>query len=412
VAAALLEHVPLPSSAAALQNLDALEEQERQLDQFSVRLDHRLSDTSQVFARFSTFDANERQPFGAGALQEALVPGFGRTLMTRTRNGVASHTHVFGTSVLNELRVGWLSVRGGQASVNRGIDFAGNAGLLGVTRDPRDIGFPQVSFGGLYASIGDPTSFVSRNNTHFELYENVTLDRGTHRVKFGAYYFHLKLRPEQPDNARGAFTFTGQFSGNAFADFLLGYPASATSGIGRGDEDGRTNWIHLYVQDDWQVRQNLTLNLGLRYEFNQHMYDVRDRLRGVLEMRKTDPSGENFGPESYVFGNEVGEKISYSTFKKGWKQARKAAGGNGLHFHDLRREFASRLLETPGVSLHDVADWVGHSNVTTTSRYLKTTAVRRQHIAMRFEASRRLPTPISPEVSASALRGQDLEAES
>ena len=129
--------------------------------------------------------------------------------------------------------------------------------------------------------MGDPATFVSRRNQHFELYDNVTLDRGRHRVKFGGYFFHLKLRPEQPDNARGAFTYTGQFSGNAFADFLLGYPTSATSGIGRGDEDGRTSWMHLYAQDDWLVRDNLTLNLGLRYEYNQHMYDVNNRLSSI-----------------------------------------------------------------------------------------------------------------------------------
>ena len=71
--------------------------------------------------------------------------------------------------------------------------------------------------------------------------------------------FICSCAPEQPDNARGAFTYTGQFSGNALADFLLGYPTSATSGIGRGDEDGRTNWLHLYAQDDWRVRDNLTV---------------------------------------------------------------------------------------------------------------------------------------------------------
>ena len=87
--------------------------------------------------------------------------------------------------------------------------------------------------------------------------------------------------PEQPDNARGAFTYTGQFTGNAFADFLLGYPTSATSGIGRGDEDGRTNWLHLYAQDDWRMRDNLTVNVGLRYEYNQHMYDVNNRLSSI-----------------------------------------------------------------------------------------------------------------------------------
>lgn len=281
IAAALLERVPMPTSAADIQNLTAVEQQDREVDQVSLRIDHRLGSASQLVGRFSTFDADELQPFGASALQEALVPGFGRSLATRTRNLMLSHTHVFGTALLNELRFGWMSVAGGQTSMNRGVDFAGDVGLLGVTRDARDVGFPQVSFRGLYSAVGDPTSFVYRENQHFELYNNVTLDRGTHRLKFGGYYFRLQLRPEQPDNARGAFTYTGQFSGNAFADFLLGYPTSAASGIGRGDENGRTNWLHLYAQDDWQARRNLTFNAGLRYEYNQHMYDVDDRLSSV-----------------------------------------------------------------------------------------------------------------------------------
>jgi len=281
LAAAFLARIAPPTSDGPLQNLTSSEAQDRNLDQFSVRVDHRLTDSDNVFARFSTFDADELQPFGTSVLQETLVPGFGRTLETKTRNLSATHTHLFGGSLLNEVRFGWMSVKGGQASVNRGIDFAGQTGLLGVTRDLRDVGFPQISTRGLYSTMGDPTSFTFRDNQHFELYNNVTIDRGAHRFKFGAYYFHLRLRPEQPDNARGAFTYTGQFTGNAFSDFLLGYPTSATSGIGRGDENGRTNWLHLYAQDDWQARSNLTLNVGLRYEFNQHMYDADNRLSSI-----------------------------------------------------------------------------------------------------------------------------------
>ncbi len=281
IASAFLERIAPPTSDAALQNLTSVEEQDRQNDQFSLRLDHRLTGDDTLFARFSTFDAEETQPFGTSVLQETLVPGFGRNLNTRTRNLAASYLRVFGGSLLNEFRFGWMSVGGGQVSVNRGVDFAGEVGLQGVTRDPRDVGYPQISTRGLYSTMGDPTSFVFRDNRHFELYDNLTLDRGRHRLKFGAYYFHLQLRPEQPDNARGAFTYTGQFTGNAFADFLLGYPTSAVSGIGRGDEDGRTSWLHLYAQDDWQWRDNLTFNLGLRYEYNQHMYDVDNRLSSI-----------------------------------------------------------------------------------------------------------------------------------
>jgi hypothetical protein len=281
IALAFMDKVPRATSSAQVQNLTSVEESNRTLDQFSGRIDHRFGAHDQLLARFSTFDADELQPFGTSAQQEALVPGFGRTLTTTTRNLVASHTRVFGRGFLNEVRVGWMRVDGGQASLNAGVDFAGQVGLAGVTSDPRDVGYPQITTRGLYSTMGDPASFVSRRNRHYEIFDNMTWDRGRHRVKFGAYYFHLKLRPEQPDNARGAFTYTGQFSGNAFADFLLGYPISATSGTGRGDEDGRTNWLHLYAQDDWLVRDNLTLNLGLRYEYNQHMYDVNNRLSSI-----------------------------------------------------------------------------------------------------------------------------------
>ena len=281
IARSFLQNVPLPTPGAAPQILEASEEQERQLDQVSIRVDHRLTNADQLFARFSTFDADELQPYGTSALQEALVPGFGRSLTTRTRNLAATHTHIFGGSFLNEARFGWMTVDGGQSSLNRGNDFASQVGLQGVTSDPRDVGFPQISTAGQYSTMGDPTSFVARDNQHFEFYDNVTMDLGAHRVKFGGYFFHLRMRPEQPDNARGAFTYTGQFTGNALADFLLGYPTSAISGIGRGDEDGRTNWLHLYAQDDWRMRDNLTINAGLRYEFNQHMYDASNRLSSV-----------------------------------------------------------------------------------------------------------------------------------
>jgi hypothetical protein len=281
IATAMLERVPAPTSDAATQNLTSVGRQNKDIDQFSVRLDARLRSGHQAFARFSTFDAEEVQPFGTSTLQEVLLPGFGRTLTTTTRNLAASYTHVIGNSAVHEVRAGWMSVSGGQTSENRGVDFADAVGLQGVTSDPRDVGYPQISTRGQFSAFGDPTSFVFRDNQHFELFDNILLARGAHRIKFGAYFFHLQFRPEQPDNARGSFTYTGQFSGNAFADFLLGYPTTAVSGIGRGAEDGRTNWLHLYAQDDWQVRPNFTLNLGLRYEYNQHMRDVRNQLSSV-----------------------------------------------------------------------------------------------------------------------------------
>ena len=107
------------------------------------------------------------------------------------------------------------------------------------------------------------------------------------------------------------------------------------------------------------------------------------RLGAVLEMRRHDPTGELFGPDGYVFGNEVGEQVR--SIRTAWENCRRRANVEGLHFHDLRREFASRLLESPGVALHDVAQWVGHASVVTTTRYLATTGVRQREVLKRFE---------------------------
>ena len=281
IAQAFLAYVPLPNGEGRFQNLTAVEPQDKAAHQFSVRVDHRLSDTDQLFVRFSSFDANEIQPFGTSVQQEALVPGFGRTLDTTTRNLGVSHTRTFGINMLNELRFGYMSVNGGQASLNAGVDFAGQVGLRGVTRNPRNVGFPQISTAGLYSTMGDPTTFVSRDNEHFEVYDNFLINRGNHRLKFGGYLFHLKLHPRNADTARGAFTYTGQWTGNALGDLLLGFPTSARSGIGGGDEDARTTWLHLYVQDDWRARDNLTFNYGLRYELNSHLKDVDNRLSSI-----------------------------------------------------------------------------------------------------------------------------------
>lgn len=278
---ALLERVPLPNRTGEFQNLVAVGDQTRRADQIGVRVDQRIGATHQMLARVSTFDVVENQPFGTSVLQETLLPGFGRRVDTRARNAAVAYTHAFSPTAMNEVRVGWLRVSGGQQNANAGVEFADAVGLRGVTTDPRDRGFPQVSTRGVYNTLGDPASTVTRDNQHVELYESLLLDRGRHRVKLGGYLFHLQFRPEQPDNVRGTFTYSGQFTGHPFGDFLLGYPASAVGGAGRGDQDGRTTWVHAFVQDDWRMRDNLTVNVGLRYEYNQHMRDENNRLSSL-----------------------------------------------------------------------------------------------------------------------------------
>jgi integrase len=112
---------------------------------------------------------------------------------------------------------------------------------------------------------------------------------------------------------------------------------------------------------------------------------MTQRVRSRLDMRPLDAAGKERKPADYVFGNAAGEQIK--SIKTAWKLACRRAGIVGLHFHDLRREGASSLLESR-MSEHAVKDILGHANIKTTSTYLATTRQRLHEQMKRAEAHR------------------------
>ncbi|HVA95086.1 MAG TPA: carboxypeptidase regulatory-like domain-containing protein [Candidatus Dormibacteraeota bacterium] len=281
VAAAIMAKFPHANLPGLTNNLLATDLSTASINQYNARIDHTFSNADSVFVRGSVFDANQFDPFGSGALNETLLPGFGYNLRTHTDNLAATWVHVFSPSWLNELRFGWMWVGGGQSSPNAGTDFAGNTGLQGVTTNVLDTGYPQASVTG-YTTMGEPTQYVSRKDSDYELYDNAIWHHGTHTLKFGVYFFHLNFEPVNANNARGLFQFTGNYTGNALGDFLLGTPTQGQVGVGgRGALLGRTNWIHLYIQDGWQILPSLKLDIGLRYEYNQNVTDVNNNMAVV-----------------------------------------------------------------------------------------------------------------------------------
>jgi integrase len=109
---------------------------------------------------------------------------------------------------------------------------------------------------------------------------------------------------------------------------------------------------------------------------------ITAKLREVLERRQKGPDGQTLGPGCYVFGTDVGERRV--RIDDAWRRACAGAKIQNLHMHDLRREFASRLLES-GANTALVRDWLGHASLTMTSRYLATTAVGLQTARAQFE---------------------------
>ncbi len=137
----------------------------------------------------------------------------------------------------------------------------------------------------------------------------------------------------------------------------------------RRDEDGKPRWLMLPATNTKTYRLR-PLPIGAR-------------LSAELDMRQHGPDGTAFGPEVFVFGNRVGEKVN--SVKKAWVGTCRRASISDLQIRDLRREFASRLRES-GASDHDVRDFLGHANITTTSRYLASTPLRLEQALAKLEA--------------------------
>jgi len=271
-AVAMLAKIPQPNLPGTANNLLAVDKQTNDNNQYNGRVDHDFSSKDTAYARASGLSANEFDPFGSSVLNEALLPGFGRNLTTHSANASLGELHVFSANVQNEFRFGFLRVSGGQGDPNAGNPFASQYGLQGTTTNPADRGYPQVSLSNTFTTMGSATGFSSRLDRDFEIYDNVSIQRGAHAIKFGGYFFHLNFNPSYPNDARGVYTYSGAYTGNALADFLLGYPSQAQVGIGEGAENAHTSWAHLYVEDGWKVTQSLKLDAGLRYEFNENLY--------------------------------------------------------------------------------------------------------------------------------------------
>jgi integrase len=117
---------------------------------------------------------------------------------------------------------------------------------------------------------------------------------------------------------------------------------------------------------------------------------ISQRLKAILEMRRHGPDGKELAPDAYVFGTETGERRRDT--RNAWLAACDKAGITDLQMHDLRRECGSRLLES-GAGLHEVREWLGHTDIGTTGRYLAVTAESLKRTLKRLEEHQATPPP-------------------
>jgi len=263
---------------------------------FVGRFDHRWGSKDSLFYRYSLSAESSLTPSGL----PTGVPGYGTRRVDWFDQTGMDWTHIFTPTLLNEAKVGYNRWQYRWNNEDQGRDISQVLGLMGAPTAYRDTGVPNLSFSG-YDGLGAAGTYPQFGAVNsFQYADTLTYIRGNHSFDFGA-----DIRPIKRGNffqdieARDAYSFNGVATGSVvFAGLPLSAQAALLAacppprcGFGNGVADGLfglpTNWIRgssgyisgtgteydFFAQDRWKIRRNLTMTLGLRYEYNSLITD-------------------------------------------------------------------------------------------------------------------------------------------
>ncbi|HTM87145.1 MAG TPA: TonB-dependent receptor [Terriglobales bacterium] len=170
-------------------------------------------------------------------------------------------------------------------------NITGNLGIAGVSQNPFDWGLPNISLTN-FGPINDTNPLLQRDQT-WSFSDFMIWRQGRHTVRWGGDFRRIQLNTETDNNARGSFTFTGvntaemisskalPGTGYDFADFLLGLPQLTAVQYGSNNYHFRGNSWDIFLQDDWRLRGNLTVNFGLRYEYFSPFLETNNQIANL-----------------------------------------------------------------------------------------------------------------------------------
>jgi len=190
-------------------------------------------------------------------------------------------------------------------------NVSGEAGISGNDQAPMNWGPPSLTFASGIAGLSDAQSSFDRNQTS-GFSDSVRWYRGGHNVTAGSDFRRQEFNYLGQQNPRGSFTFTGAATGSDFADFLLGIPDTSAIAFGNADKYFRQSVYDAFLNDDWRINPELTLNAGARWEYGAPITELYGRLvnldvapgfAAVVPVVAADPMGALTGeryPSSLV----------------------------------------------------------------------------------------------------------------
>ena len=339
---------PLPNNSMPDQNFVSSPLLTDRRDHFDVRFDMNFGAKDLLVARYSFGDRDLFDPF-AGRLSSSL-PGFGVFIPRRGQNAMLAETHVFSPHWVNDVRVAFSRMGSGTFPENAGTDLNGQVGLPSLAENPRDFGLSLINVAG-FSPLGDePNNPQQTASNTFQVTNQTGYSRGRHLVRFGTDLRRVQHNAFRDVHSRGFINFVSPspFTENPLADLLLGLPSFTGGATFDNPQHLRSTSLNLFVQDDWRLTPRLTLNLGLRYEYNLPPVDRFDaanlydpETRSLIRVGEQGVPRGGYRPDRNNFAPRVG--LAWSPFDGGRTVLRAGYGifydqsalavANGLYFN-------------------------------------------------------------------------------
>ena len=284
IAAGLLAYIPLPNltpSPGNYQNFQYVTSANNNTDDLNLRVNHTLGSAPAGPRRRRGPRNNLTFGFhyhGTGSTITNAFPSIGGNTSVRSFDIPVGYVRTIG-KLTNSLRFDFNRSRTSTLNLYAyNNDITGRLGIAGVSTNPFDWGLPSLSFMN-FAGLQDTAPQLLRNQTYTISDYDVWI-HGKHSWRWGGDFRRVEPNTETVSNGRGTFAFSGintsliaangnpaPGTGYDFADFLLGLPQQTSVQYGYDNYHFRGNYWDLYAQDEWKMRANLTLNLGMRYEY-------------------------------------------------------------------------------------------------------------------------------------------------
>ncbi len=331
---------PLPNANNPALGYNYVSEPVRTLNEgkFDFRVDENLSPNDNFFARFSYDQAQSYVPGGAPGFAEQGAFASNQSIGNHARNAAISETHIFSPNTLNQLTFGFNRIFDYITSQGNASCYANVLGIPNADLGGNSCGLTSVELSSPYWSLGDRgyTPFVGGTNV-WTTSDTLELVRGTHDIRIGFGLRANQLNTVAVGFPNGFWVVSGQFTGDAAADLLTGWTA-----IGLHDQEfdgGNTGrrWklYRPFVQDNWRIARNLTLNLGYAWAIMTPQSEVGNR------MSDFNPANGQFLIAGQNAGSSAGIKMDWSALEPrvgaAWKPFGKSStvvrAGYGI-FHD------------------------------------------------------------------------------